>query len=84
MIPVKLLFETDTGMWRHLTMLPALPTLDGRSVIAVGGLLFIPFEMTIEGHKQVVTIHVGGFSHLTNDDLEKDGWVEVESEAASQ
>lgn len=82
MIPVRLILETETGTLAHVTRLPALPTLDGRTVISVGGLLFVPFEITMSGHEQVAVIHVGGYAHLTGDSLARAGWVEVESEAA--
>lgn len=82
MIPARLIFETDTSTWTHITLLPALPTLDGRTVIAIRGLLFVPFEVTMGGHDQVVAIHVGGYAHLTSDNLRESGWVEVEHEAA--
>lgn len=76
MIPVKLFFEEDNRTWHYVTMLAALPTLDGRSVIAVRGLLFVPFEIVLADREQVVKIHVGGYAHLTREVLEQTGWVE--------
>lgn len=84
MIPVKLIFEEDGRTWTHVTMLAALPTLDGRTVIVIGGLLFVPFEITLIGHERVVAIHVGGYAYLTRESLIEAGWAEVQDEAAPE